>query len=140
MNETRFKSLAELIAGTKDMKRDEVLRLAGVEFDILTAWIEVTPDAHKWQSRSGEVARKVDYFGDLKKLLSYIEDGPFLLQGDKLLPQLQAALKQWDQNAKPDSIKDAGNAGYIFHQTHKNRQVFKLAIAGNTVCHHNRGK
>jgi len=111
MNEPKFKSLGELIESTKGMTRDEAHRLAEAEFGILADWIKVTPDAQKWRRRTGEIARKVDYFGDLKKLLHYMESGGFVLRDDKLFPLLQGALKQWEQNAKPSSTSDAGNRG-----------------------------
>jgi hypothetical protein len=109
MNETRFKSLAELIAGTKDMKRDEVYRLASGEFSSVCEWKEANLAAASRRNPKGEAGRKMDYLADLKTLLFYMEHGGSFGQGKVKL--IEAALKQWDQNAKPDSKGDADSVG-----------------------------
>ena len=103
-----YGSLDAFVAGTKGMTRAQAKRLAEAELATLFAWIEDTPDAQRARRRPPEVERWLDYTGDLKSLLSYLDFGSCSSRGYKL-ELIQSAWTQWGHNEKPDSDSGSGS-------------------------------
>jgi hypothetical protein len=97
-----FQSLRGFVDGTKGMLKDEAYQLAKAEHSTLFAWIKASP-AVRQTYRPREIENLVDYYWHLDFLIHRCETGYPSTYGYAATLS-EEALKQWGQNAKPDSV------------------------------------
>jgi hypothetical protein len=105
LSTSRFNSLSSFVSGTKGMTQAQAKSLAGQELEILFAWRDRTPEAHRMRNVPPEINLVLDYTGDLKALLSYLDYGTCSKCGYSR-DLIRSARDRWSQNEKPGSIAD----------------------------------